>query len=80
MKIKIIYALLLFSIYRAVFKVTGIAPNTAMYGLFAILLFFYYVTGNLDFDINKKSKYKSIYLNGLIFLIFFFSTKRPIFL
>ncbi|WP_410208618.1 polysaccharide biosynthesis protein [Fusobacterium sp.] len=76
MKIKIIYALLLFIIYRAVFKVTGIAPNTAMYGLFAILLFFYYITGNFDFDINKKSKYKSIYLNGLIFLIFLFFYKK----
>ncbi len=76
MKLKIIYVLLLFIIYRAVFKVTGIAPNTAMYGLFTILLFFYYITGNLDFDINKQSKYKSIYLNGLIFLIFLFFYKK----
>ena len=74
MKSEITYSILLFLIYRIVFYMTGISPNTAMYGLFVILLLFYYLTGNLNF--NKKRRYNSLYVNALIFLIFMFFYKR----
>lgn len=60
MKSEITYSILLFLIYRIVFYMTGISPNTAMYGLFVILLLFYYLTGNLNFNINKKRRYNSV--------------------
>lgn len=74
MKIQIIYILLLFIVYRTVFHMADFSINTAIYGLFSILLFFYYLTDNLNF--NKKPKYKSIYVNAIIFLIFLFFYKK----
>lgn len=74
MKIQIFYILLLFTVYRTVFHIADFSINTAIYGLFSILLFFYYLTDNLNF--NKKPKYKSIYVNAIIFLIFLFFYKK----
>lgn len=75
MKFEIVYVILLFIVYRTVFHVVDLSINTAMYGLFAILLFFYYLTDNLNF--NKKEKCKSLYVNAVIFLIFLFFYKKP---
>ena len=47
--------------------------NTAAYGLFALLLFFYHLTDNLDF--SKKPKTHSIHVNIMIFVIFLFFYK-----
>lgn len=47
--------------------------NTAAYGLFALLLFFYHLTDNLDF--SKKPKTHSILVNIMIFVIFLFFYK-----
>lgn len=75
MKFEIIYIFLLFIIYRTIFHMADFSINAAVYGLFAILLFFYYLTDNLNF--NKKAKYKSVYVNAVIFLIFLFFYKNP---
>ena len=41
-RLAFIYTILLFAIYQVMFKITGFSVNTAVYGLFAILIFFYY--------------------------------------
>ncbi len=39
-RLAFIYTILLFVIYQIMFKITGFSVNTAVYGLFAILIFF----------------------------------------
>ena len=56
------------------FKITGFSVNTAVYGLFAILIFFYYSTDNLQFE--RKSKQNPIFVNIIIFMIFLFFYKN----
>ncbi|WP_300392605.1 nucleoside-diphosphate sugar epimerase/dehydratase [Fusobacterium sp.] len=73
-KLTIIYTILLFVVYQIMFKVTGFSVNTAVYGLFAVLMFFYYSTDNLQFE--KKSKNNPIFLNIIIFMIFVFFYKN----
>ena len=53
-KLAIIYTILLFVVYQIMFKITGFSINTAVYGLFAILIFFYYSTENLQFEKNQN--------------------------
>lgn len=72
-KLTVIYTILLFVVYQIMFKVTGFSVNTAVYGLFAILIFFYYSTDNLQFE--KKSKQNPIFVNIIIFMIFMFFYK-----
>lgn len=67
-KLAIIYTMLLFVVYQIMFKITGFSINTAVYGLFAILIFFYYSTENLQFE--KKSKQNPIFINLIVFMIF----------
>lgn len=74
MNIGIFYSVLLFVTYHIVFRITGFSMNTAAYGLFLLLLFFYHLTDNLDF--SKKSKCHSIFVNIIIFLIFLFFYKN----
>lgn len=73
MNIKIFYSVLLFITYQTMFMITGFSMNTAAYGLFALLLFFYHLTDNLDF--SKKPKTHSILVNIMIFVIFLFFYK-----
>ena len=73
MNIKIFYSALLFITYQTMFMITGFSMNTAAYGLFALLLFFYHLTDNLDF--SKKPKTHSIHVNIMIFVIFLFFYK-----
>lgn len=49
-KLAIIYTMLLFIVYQIMFKITGFSINTAVYGLFGMLIFFYYSTDNLQFE------------------------------
>lgn len=72
-KLSIIYIALLFLVYQIMLKLTGFSINTAAYGLFALLIFFYYSTDNLQFE--KKSKQNPIFLNTIIFMIFVFFYK-----
>ena len=67
---KIIYVVLLFIVYEGMFRVTGFSINTAVYGLFIILVFFYFMTGNLNFN-EEKVSCNTIFINSLIFGIFF---------
>ena len=73
MYLEIFYSTLLFVTYQISFKLTGFSMNTAAYGLFLLLLFFYHLTDNLNF--SKKSKYHSIFINIIIFMIFLFFYK-----
>ena len=73
-KLVFVYMILLFVVYQIMFKITGFSVNTAVYGLFAFLIFFYYSTDNLQF--NKKSKQNPIFINIIIFMIFLFFYKN----
>ena len=73
-RLAFIYTILLFVIYQIMFKITGFSVNTAVYGLFAILIFFYYSTDNLQF--TRKSKQNPIFINIIIFMIFLFFYKN----
>ena len=73
MSMGLIYSILLFTSYQIVFNLTGFSMNTAAYGLFVLLLFFYHLTDNLDF--SKKYKCHSILVNIIIFMIFLFFYK-----
>ena len=73
-RLAFIYTILLFVIYQIMFKITGFSVNTAVYGLFAILIFFYYSTDNLQF--TRKSKQNPIFVNIIIFMIFLFFYKN----
>lgn len=68
MRIEIFYSTLLFGVYHLLVKLTGFSMNTAAYGLFVLLLFFYHLTDNLNF--SKKSKCHSVLVNIIIFMIF----------
>ena len=73
-KLAFIYVALLFIVYQIMFKIMGFSVNTAVYGFFAVLTFFYYSTDNLQF--NKKSKQNPIFINIIIFMIFIFFYKN----
>ncbi|WP_278683936.1 polysaccharide biosynthesis protein, partial [Paraclostridium bifermentans] len=73
-KLTFIYTILLFVVYQLMFKVTGFSVNTAVYGLFAVLMFLYYSTDNLQFE--RKSKNNPIFINIIIFMIFVFFYKN----
>ena len=66
----IIYIALLFIVYEMMLRITGFSINTAVYGLFIILVFFYSMTGNLNFN-EEKVSCNTIFINSLIFGIFF---------
>ena len=73
-KLAFIYIILLFVVYQIMFKISGFSVNTAVYGLFTILIFFYYSTDNLQFE--RKSKQNPIFVNIIIFMIFLFFYKN----
>lgn len=66
----IIYIILLFVVYEMMLRITGFSINTAVYGLFIILVSFYFMTGNLNFN-EEKVSCNTIFINSLIFGIFF---------
>ncbi|WP_308009381.1 nucleoside-diphosphate sugar epimerase/dehydratase [uncultured Fusobacterium sp.] len=68
--IGITYVALLFIVYEMMLRITGFSINTAVYGLFAILVFFYSITGNLSFS-EEEVNYNTVFINSFIFGIFF---------
>lgn len=68
--IGITYVALLFIVYEMMLRITGFSINTAVYGLFAILVFFYSITGNLSFS-KEEVNYNTVFINSFIFGIFF---------
>ena len=68
--ISITYIILLFIVYEMMLRITGFSINTAVYGLFAILVFFYSITGNLSFS-EEEVNYNTVFINSFIFGIFF---------
>ncbi|MDR1834825.1 MAG: polysaccharide biosynthesis protein [Fusobacteriaceae bacterium] len=66
----ILYMIFLFIVYEFLFRRTGFSINSAVYGLFGILIFFYAISGNLRFSAEPVAC-KTIFINGLIFGIFF---------
>lgn len=61
---------LLFLAYSASFLIFSIKINLQILSFFGILLFLYFISGNLK--IKEKPKYKAFYINILTFLSLFF--------
>ena len=72
--IRILYFIFLFIIYRIIFIKLGLSLNLAMYGMFVILMFLYYLFDVLSFNkkYRKRNFIYSFILNFIIYLIFYF--------
>ncbi|MHD0315016.1 sugar transferase [Fusobacterium varium] len=79
MKIRIIYFFILFFIYRSIFVYLGLSINTAVYGIFILISFFYYLLDLLNFN-NYQYKTKDFIYSSVInfcgFSIFYFFYKK----
>lgn len=77
MKLRIIYFLILFVIYREIFAFLDLGLNLAMYGMFAIMAFLYYLFDTIDFSkrYRRKNLIYSTILNFASFMIFYFFYK-----
>lgn len=74
MRLELFYIAILFAVYQIIFMIGDYSINTAAYGLFFLMIFFYYMTDNLNF--YKKGRYRIIYINAIIFLVFWFFYKQ----
>lgn len=78
-KIRIIYFLILFFIYRSIFIYLELSINTAVYGIFILISFFYYLLDLLNFN-NYQYKTKDFIYSTAInfggFCIFYFFYKK----
>lgn len=74
MRLELFYITSLFIVYQTILVLGNYSINTAAYGLFAMLIYFYHITGNLKFGL--RGKHKSVYVNGIIFLIFWLFYKQ----
>lgn len=75
---RLIYFTLLFIMYRQSFVVQKLSLNLAMYGIFIILFFSYYLLNTINFD-SRYQKVNLIYstiLNFFAFMIFYFFYKK----
>lgn len=75
---RLIYFILLFIMYRQSFVVQKLSLNLAMYGIFIILFFSYYLLNTINFD-SRYQKVNLIYstiLNFFAFMIFYFFYKK----
>ena len=75
---RLIYFILLFIMYRQSFVVQKLSLNLAMYGIFVILFFSYYLLNTINFD-SRYQKVNLIYstiLNFFAFMIFYFFYKK----
>ncbi len=72
--IRVLYFIFLFIIYRTIFIKFDLSLNLAMYGMFAILMFLYYLFDALNFNkkYRKRNFLYSFILNFFTFLIFYF--------
>ena len=78
-RIRIIYFLALFFIYRSIFVYLGLSINTAVYGIYILITFFYYLLDLLNFnDYQYKTKdfIYSTTINFCGFCIFYFFYKK----
>lgn len=77
-RMRLIYFILLFIVYRQSFVIQKLSLNLAMYGLFIILFFSYYLFNTINFD-SRYQKINIIYstiLNFFTFMIFYFFYKE----
>lgn len=77
-RMRLIYFILLFIVYRHSFVIQKLSLNLAMYGLFILLFFSYYLFNTINFD-SRYQKVNIIYstiLNFFAFMIFYFFYKR----
>ena len=77
-RMRLIYFILLFIVYRQSFVIQNLSLNLAMYGLFSILFFSYYLVNTMNFDsrYQRGNIIYSIILNFFTFMIFFLFYKR----
>lgn len=77
--IRIIYFVLAFLMYLFLLKYYDFSLNTAVYGMFIFMMFFYYLTNVLNF-FNYKNTLKdimySVVINFLLFSIFYFFSQN----
>ena len=66
-RMRLIYFILLFIVYRQSFVIQKLSLNLAMYGLFIILFFSYYLFNTINFD-SRYQKINIIYSAILNFL------------
>lgn len=77
-RMRLIYFVLLFIFYRQSFVVQKLSLNLAMYGIFIILFFSYYLLNTLNFD-SRYQRVNIIYstiLNFFAYMIFYFFYKK----
>ena len=77
-RMRLIYFILLFIVYRQSFVIQKLSLNLAMYGLFIILFFSYYLFNTINFD-SRYQRVNIIYstiLNFFTFMIFYFFYKE----
>lgn len=77
-RMRLIYFVLLFIFYRQSFVVQKLSLNLAMYGIFIILFFSYYLLNTLNFD-SRYQRVNIIYstiLNFFAYMIFYFFYKE----
>lgn len=65
-----IYVALLAVLYESLFRIVKIDSNIVVYSFLIVLIFLYSISGNLNFS-TENSKCDSIFLNTLVFGIFF---------
>lgn len=77
-RMRLIYFVLLFIFYRQSFVIQKLSLNLAMYGIFIILFFSYYLLNTLNFD-SRYQRVNIIYstiLNFFAYMIFYFFYKE----
>lgn len=78
-RIRIIYFFILFFLYRSIFVYLDLSINTAVYGIFILISFFYYLLDLLNFN-NRLYKTKDFIYSTAInfggFCIFYFFYKK----
>lgn len=77
-RMRLIYFFLLFIIYRHSFVLQKLSINLAIYGIFIVLFFFYYLLNTINFN-SRYQKINIIYstiLNFFAYMIFFFFYKK----
>lgn len=77
-RMRLIYFILLFIVYRQSFVIQRLSLNLAMYGIFIILFFSYYLLNTINFD-SRYQRVNIIYstiLNFFAYMIFYFFYKK----
>lgn len=78
-KMRIIYFFILFFLYRSIFVYLDLSINTAVYGIYILIAFFYYLLDLLNFNnclYKTKDFIYSTAINFCGFCIFYFFYKK----